>query len=313
MTTKKTRQRRKVYPDERRKWLDDYQSGTSMNKLALSSGRNPQTVKRHIEIAKEEREYSSAQVDAYRRAIIQHNDQLLGILKSLRGSISIPHDEGLTVLGPFGESISSALSIGTLTHDRGVFRVEPVGLDEDDIRLLELTREHLNRDKDLWSGLARWQTELKAYAEACYALGQQVAGELSEHIDLQFLAYGTRLRSTDEGIHEGYVFWACRLAIERASGRGSGIDESKLRPTDTELKYGGTDLATCTSQAVIEELKALFVGFSSRLSDDILVRRIVRLRRHLEEEQKSLRRTIGDFLLLGLVRGRCSVCKRLRP
>ena len=313
MTTKKTRNRRKVYAQERRKWLEDHETGVSMNNLALRTGRNPQTIKKQIEFARDEREYSLAQVNAYSRAITQHNDQLLKVLGNLRSSISYPHNEYLTVLGPFGLNLASTLGIGQLTHQGGKFSVDPVGTDEDDVRLLELAREHLKRDRGLWRGLDVWQDELREYAEKCYALGQQVGDELGGRIDVGFISSFTRQRATDEGVHEGFISWVCRLAINEASGDKSGVDEAKLRVAETELRYGGTNLATYSSQDHLEKLKALFVEYCSSLSNDIQVLRIVRLKRHLEEMKTTLRRDIGDFLLLGLVRGKCSLCKRLRP
>ena len=308
---KKTRSRRRVYADERRGWLDNHESGVSLSALAKRTGRNFRTIQKQVQQAAEERERSSARTELYRQAVTQHNDDLLGALTGLRESLWAPHDESLTVVAHFGPRASSAVTNGYLIFNDGGFRVPTLDSNEDAGRLVELAEEHLSRDKDLWKGIDEWRRKLKVYADECLALGQRAGDEVIARSGLTVAFTEDSARGVQEGVHEGFISWACRLAIETASGDRSPSDSLDLRTSDNHLRYGGTTLVTSSSPDELEAANDVFSDLVSTLGTDATVRKIVRLKRQLDEEAQKLKRLIGDILLLGLVPGRCSVCNRL--
>ena len=115
------RSRRRVFPDERRLWLEKHESGTSLSALANQTGRNMRTIKKHLQQASDERERVLARTDLYRQAITKHNADLLTALGSVRESLWVPHDEHITVLPYFRDNLASSLPRGDLGFSRGRF------------------------------------------------------------------------------------------------------------------------------------------------------------------------------------------------
>ena len=70
-------------------------------------------------------------------------------------------------------------------------------------------------------------------------------------------------------------------------------------------------VATSLSEETLGAALELFVDVVTRLSNDVNVLKIESRKRHLEGDLPKLRRLIGDILMLGLVPGSCSVCRRL--
>ena len=80
----------KIASGERRNWLELSEQGTSVNKVAKESGRDVRTVRAHIEKARLERNFELAQRDQLRDALHGHQQDMLGLLQNLKGSINVP-------------------------------------------------------------------------------------------------------------------------------------------------------------------------------------------------------------------------------
>ena len=78
-----------------------------------------------------------------------------------------------------------------------------------------------------------------------------------------------------------------------------------------ELRYGGSCLVRSDSQEHLETSRSVFLALIVFLVGTPEVRQIVQLKSKLAEGVPRLRRLLGDLLLMGLVPGRCSVCRRL--
>ena len=246
----------------------------------------------------------------YRQAVTKHNTDLLNALEGVRESLVVPHAELLTALAHFQWNTAALLPAVLKFRDEDL-RVSFARGDEDRIRLLELAQEHLIRDKELWNGLDAWQSMLKEYADECFDLGRRVGAEASEKLDLELTSREGSVTGLEEGIHEGFVTWPCRLTLEARSGEATGDQIDKLKATESQLRYGGDTIATISSPEKRDAAEAYFLELISTLPQDPSVSKIARQKRHLDGDVKSLRRLIGDVLLMGLVPGRCSVCKRV--
>ena len=304
------RNRKRIFPDERRRWLDKYEGGKSQSALAKETGRNIRTITTHVQRASDERERAMARTDLYRQAFTKHNKDLLAALEGARQSLVVPHAELLTVLVHFPWDKAYMLPAGLEFQD-GVLSLASVRSDEDQIRILELAREHLRRDKELWNGLDEWWSMLKEYADECFELGRRVGAKASEKLAVELTSREGSATGLEEGLHEGFVSWPCRLSIEAASGKVTNDHIDKLQLTDSQLRYGGDTIATLSSPEKRDAARAYFLELITTLPQDPSVRKVARLKRQLDSDARRLRRLIGDALLMGFVPGRCSVCKRV--
>ena len=175
--------------------------------------------------------------------------------------------------------------------------------DEDSRRLLELVREHFAKEKDLWRSLDRWVETMGKYALQCYDLGAKVGDSASEKLGAEIVDQG-------EGLRGGYISWPCRIAI--AEKMGDPEDPARqLRIAGSELRYDGSGLANFKSPEMLKRAEAFFHDLMDELRSDGMVADLARIKRELKDELPGIKRHLGDLLLLGLVPGRCSVCRKL--
>lgn len=310
MLDRQRRNRRRIYPDERRRWLEQYEGGKSLSAVAKETGRNIRTITTHVQRASEERERAMARTDLYRQAVTKHNGDLLMALAGVRESLVVPHPELLTVLAHFPWN-KTAMLPAVLAFRDGDLRVVVVPGDEDHVRLLELAREHLRGDKELWRGLDEWQGVLKEYADMCFELGRRVGTEASEKLSVELTSRERGATGVEEGLHEGFVSWPCRLCIEATPGKVTGDQIDKLQVSDSQLRYGGDVIATLASPENLSAARKYFRELVTTLPQDQSVKRISEQKKRLDTDARRLKRLIGDVLLIGLVSGRCSVCRRV--
>ena len=296
----------KVYPGERRQWLEWYESGRSIPVIANTAGRDSRTVQKQLHLAADERERAIANTQRYRDAMRKHDEDLLGVIRGLRGSLWVPHDEQLTIL-PFvprvqGNPVRVAARVYS-SHHGELLTSEVFSGDEDSGRLLELAKEHYAKEKDLWRSLDGWVDSVDEYVRLCCDLGAKIGA-------LACQSLGTEIVEQGEGLHAGYIAWPCRIAIEEHMGDHE-VTARQSRISGNELRYDGSGLANFDSHEMLEKADAFFQELMESLRRDVLVADLARIKRALKDKLPGIKRQLGDLLLLGLVPGRCSVCRKL--
>ena len=304
------RNRKHISIDERRLWLEQHEAGKSQSAIASGTGRNIRTIQTHIQRAIDDREHSLARTDLYRGAITKHNADLLGALGTMRGLMTVPRDQQATVRPGFRDSLGVHF-YGGFPHFRSHEIIEgmdppaPEWATDDQVRLRELARMHLKRDKKLWSGVDRWQDALREYVDECASLGDQVGATATSRLGMGLVSLGGGIRGVKEGVHEGFISSVCHLAIEV----GDSAEEPKI--VDGRLHFGGSAVVTSQSPETVNDALALFKKLTADLEGNERVTSIVNLKSQLIRDAPVLQRIIGDILLGGVVVGKCSVCQRL--
>ncbi len=189
---------KKVYADERRGWLEDYEGGKSLPILAKETRRNIRTIKKQIEAARDERERALARTDLYRQALIHHNEDLLSTLRAVRDSLVVPPEDRFTTLAHYGEGSGATSGKPLVRVVDGEAHAALVEGEEAE-RLLALAREHMQRDRETWSKLDEWRKKLEDYAGLCYTLGQQVGEHAVRETGLSFIR-------VEQGVADGIHF-----------------------------------------------------------------------------------------------------------
>ena len=310
-----TRNRRPIPVAERRRWLERNEGGTTLSALALETGRNIRTIKSHVQRAIDEREHALARTSLYRDALTNHNADLLKALHTMRENLKIPPDEQATVRPRFRDSLGAYFYGGFFqfrTHEV-IEAIDGPALDsamDDPQRLLDLAREHLGRDKKLWSGIDRWRRAQEEYVAELSILGDQVAAKAAKELGMSLVSLEGGAKRVEEGIHEDFISSVCHLGIKMAR---EDATESAEEPqiVDGQLRYRGSAIVTSPSPSKLQAAQALFGNLSEVVARNERVFKIVGLRDQLVRRAPVLQRMIGDIILGGIVTGRCSVCQRL--
>lgn len=77
-----------VSPYERQRWLEELESGKGITEISRAAGRDIRMVKRHIEVAQEERHIAHARRDFLLGRLEQHQGDLLAEVRRLRQLIT---------------------------------------------------------------------------------------------------------------------------------------------------------------------------------------------------------------------------------
>jgi DNA-directed RNA polymerase subunit H (RpoH/RPB5) len=77
-----------ISPAEGRQWLEQLERGQGITQISKSAGRDIRIVKRHIEMAREEKQLAQARHDFILQRIQQHQGDLLGVVRTLRTRLS---------------------------------------------------------------------------------------------------------------------------------------------------------------------------------------------------------------------------------
>lgn len=98
-----------ISPQERLGWLEQFENGTRITKMATDAGHDIRVVKRHIEIAREERQVALARHGFLLKRLEQHQDDLLKEVNRLRKLLTRHPPTPLTPHDPIEIKILEAL------------------------------------------------------------------------------------------------------------------------------------------------------------------------------------------------------------
>ncbi|MDA0987532.1 MAG: hypothetical protein O2783_00015 [Chloroflexi bacterium] len=292
---------------QRKEWLDAVESGqTTMSEIAKTTGRNIRTIQNQVGMASEQRDLSLARVDMFRSAVSKHQAGLLNAVSMLRGRLRVPPMDRFTDLLAIPADSSRAQLIENAIRGGIAFDVGSEEISDSD-RMNEFLREHLRKDRRFWGDVDIWLSDLLSYAELCTDLGATAANRSARSSEFPV----TDGNGNTTGLHRLFVTWVCRIAIESETSQALEDRLQDLRMSETQLHFGGSTVATGSSEDDLQRARTAFVKVAKGLMLRDEVRRIRELRRKLEQNSIPLRRTLGDIVLLGIVMGSCSQCRQL--
>ena len=288
----------KIYADDRRRWLEKYEGGSSLPSIATDARRDIRTVKKQIQLAADERERALARTQLYKEALLNHNQSLLEAVARLLDILHVPYLDRLvlTDVSPTNAHYQNLIH----NTDRGI----KVTLVPDKKRILEILREHLATQKGLWRALDGWTAELEEYAKGATALGKAIAADAQE-------ATGHTVGTTGPRLTYALVEGVVRTAQEVSSGRRDPLMTKEVSIGNGQVRFEGTPIG----EGIPEKELPGFVNTSVQLvncyANSPKLSALVKLRSQLESRLPDIRRELEDFQLLGVIPGRCSICRKL--
>jgi len=137
--------RRKIETPLRGEWLRRCEEGHSPSRIARDDGYDIRTVRKHLQLAEEERNRREATAALIRTALERHQADLLGVVQAIRKIMPLYPETG-----PLGVDLDIQLS-----------EASPLKY-----KLLEaLRKEHLPR-ADLWKAIRKWEGLRDSYRDA---------------------------------------------------------------------------------------------------------------------------------------------------
>ena len=263
-----------VKPEQRQDWLERNERGESGSRIAAADGFDERTVRKHIELAKQEREVKESRAAVLRNALERHYTDLSGFAERLLSSI-----EGR----------------------------EGVQFPEHDEYLQIALKQHLPRSP-IWTNVGRHYGLLEEIAN----LKQQIKNRVELEVDAD--ARLKSKLSTDEngvipGIRDALVFQADRWS---QGYKGLNIDDNLItEPAKEEgfitLRYGFSRMGLVREEnvAIVREVLEDFESRIKKWDGFINLEKAY-------TEDKRLKQNLKDELVVIMLRrivpGRCKFC-----
>lgn len=262
-----------VKPEVRRDWLRRYEAGETPPKIAEADEFDVRTVRKHIDLARREREVQEARSTVLRNALEQHYRDLWEAAEKLDSQIAA--EKGITL---------------------------PIDRD----RLLGALREHLPRIP-LWKNLQRWNGTLDDLANLEKNIRQRLQQETTSNHRLQEVS-SQPAGSIANGIVEALVFQMKSWA-RGWKGLDVGTD-IHLKPADkgfVTLQYGSFHMGLVEEHNA-ERVREVLGDFETKTVHWEETEEMEKLFKRLETLQKNMRDGLAVIILRRIVPGKCKYC-----
>lgn len=263
-----------VRPELARSWLRRYESdGESVPQIARADSYDVRTVRRHLDLMRQEREVREAKQTVLRQAMEKHYVDLCSFAEKLKAQ--------------FQGDAPSALSV--------MFKDDP---------MWRALREHMPRSP-LWKDIDRWAKLEEHFRLLLEQLKERIRREARARTSLEFVSSPHKLGFL-EGFTDAVVFHLRSLARGGQGLKGIGYDTRK-----TELGiwvHQGAFSIAIVSEDEVDNVKQACnslmeeaVGWQEYSALLELTQEFVRIQRDIREE-------LTKIILKRVVTGRCTYC-----
>ncbi len=269
-----------VKPEKRQEWLERNECGESPPKIAAADGVDARTVRKHIEIARQERERKEARASVLRNALESHYADLCHYAESLGRRASDRHTT------EFNMSASSPIPYE-----------QQMGI---------ALRQHLPRSP-IWSYLSRRKKLYGEKGELTKELDKKIESSISSDSSLQ-----TELTNDESGVIPGIITALTHQAQQWVLG-SAGLDpDINLISEPAEdgfvnLRYGAFVMGKVRKDH-IDLVRAELIDWIARIKECGEYRNLEKTYRELERVEKDLGDEIAVIALRRVVPGRCRYC-----
>jgi hypothetical protein len=281
---------------QKRKWLEDYEKGYSESAIAARHHCDKRTLKLGLQEARHDIEARAARIEMLKNALLEHQEKLKNKLELISSSMTmLPRDTAILSWHHGKESIFDPPEAKTPD--------EP-SLGGDIV--YGLLMEHLKNEK-LWRLLLAREQAYASHWQARIGLQRKVVTILESYTGLTMddKPEGEQLCSYTAGdlFYRKTIDWAFE------DRHIDWLNDIVARPDSGEVRYLGNILANASGKET-ECRDALIRAFKEMqgLTENI---RLVNTNRTLEEATAKARHAIEEILVLGVILGRCRICKRL--
>jgi hypothetical protein len=291
----------------KRKWLDMFEQGKTEVQIAREEKRDPRTITKGIEEVAKAGRLASAEAEMLRGALLRHQDQLINVLKGISTMLVPPpynlelREEKDGLLAPIP---LSGARLDHISEEQMTLKIH----DEDKLEW-GLLQEHLKKDK-LWVALRKWRRDLIGHVQAVWQFKQEVKAQLEKETGMKFRQYKDDERP--EYLLPETADLLFKVGINKILGIPDGTDlENNLFDRDDGFVRhgpGGTKLAKCKNTKICKKKIAIVITSLPSVIKALVVKRT---HRELADIIKSAKGQADEILLLGMITGKCRVCRRL--
>jgi len=299
---------------QKKHWLEQYEAGVPEASIARDAGCGLRAVKKGIEDARRERDAQAARVDLLKQAALRHQERLLQRLEDIMSTLTLPaYDWAILSWVQSGASILNEADIdlaNTIKNENGdELKVPGVSADVAEDMVDEMLKQHLRGDK-LWTLIARRERAYASHRSARVDLQCRVVRLLEARTGCALDERGDAQPPSVCSYTAGELCY--RFALGHSFGEltsDSWHDEITVDSSGAHVVHRSNILAHAPGKAA--EIRENLV---SAFREAQLTREVTRVKNTYEELAAATlgsKRAIEEIKQLGLVPGRCDICRRL--
>jgi len=300
---------KKFLDTDKTKWLELYEGGKTEIQIAKEYAKcDLRTVRRGIEEARWKQDARVARAELLKGALRKHQDSLLKELDEILSALTLP-TEDFAVLpwhrgGDYilGESDTSAAIEGHVSERAIASRSEGGAV-------RRLLKEHLKNDR-LWKVLAQREKTYAAHLAARTVLQRKIVALIQEKTGCKLVDGKDVPRPFVYSYTTGDLFF--RAAVSQAFGTQKYVHlESDITANTTSGDVRHHSLVLAEAPGDEERIKVSLSDAFRELKGSFEAVSVVNTYKTLEEAAMKVRDVVEQIKLLGLIPGRCEICRRL--
>jgi hypothetical protein len=302
---------KKISIIEKRKWLEEYESGKSESEIASGKSRDTRTVKKALDDARRDRDARYARSELMKEALRNHQDalkkELMGLIRSLES-----HRDDFVPLS-WNQGVKSIFTWAGRVEDLGYIPGISAGRRSSTVRAtstaVDLLRQHLKDDKSRRI-LVQWEKACITHIAARVSLQKKVIAMLR-----QKTGYGVFDRPPESPPYlfsytAGSILYHDIIGLALDLHTKSDLEKDTVTDSrDGTVTYHNSILArapgdesSCRDR-IFEAHRELLKSEECRLVGSSY--------RELDKAAVKARQAAEDIVLLGYIPGQCRVCRRL--
>jgi hypothetical protein len=291
---------RKYLDNSKKDWLEQLESGKSEKWISQHYEVDVRTVRRGIEEMRRKKDAALAHTELIKDALKRHQDYLLDGLDSLISQIILPDI--------YSEPLSWQHDDQSIFSPTYHFSIPFGDMKKGKISVQQLLKEHLRNDR-LWKELEKWENVWLKHTEAKATFQVKIVSVLEQET-------GCKIADKELPVPFLYSYTAGHFVyshvLQRAIGKSTKANMDLDLSTDArngEVRFHGSILATnpgheeMTKQKLIQAIK--------KLSEEPEVSLVIRTYTALEEITTKIQDIIAQIKMIGIISGRCPICRRL--
>jgi hypothetical protein len=302
---------KKFHLADKMKWLELYEGGKTELWIARNHARcDPRTVRRGLEEAQRKQDVKLARIELVKDALRKHQDSLLAELDEMLQSLIMPEVD-FAVLS-WGRTNNSDFT-EEATAEKGVRKDNNSKAREGSkakaVTVHDLLREHLKNDR-VWKALAQRERNHITNMATKAAFQRKIIKLLREKTGYKMVD------KNDDSPPFLYLHDTCDLLYSTIVN--NAFESRKTVNLENDIFTDSTNGLVRTNRVILaeapseeESCKKNILEALKSLQESSELRRVIDTHHQLVDSTLNARQIIEQIKLLGIIPGRCQVCRRL--
>jgi len=302
---------KKISIEDKRGWLKKYDDGMSVAAIARDGKRDVRTIRKGIEEARREQDIRLARVDMVKDALRKHQDSLEGELRRILKDLDHPPADFTPLSWYQGDNsiFTAAKSMDKKEETNKSIKVGRKPATQA-ISVRNLLRQHLRDDK-LWKWHSNWEKALATHLTARKELQLGLVDILEKETGYKMIDYrGSFTPPFLCSYTLGPLLYQLAIDFAFSSYQSKNIEDDIIIDTGSgTIKYQNSIMAEVLGNEEVTRANILNAYRKIIASDEL--KTVTISFGKLQEHAARVRQAAEEILLLGLITGQCSICKRL--